>query len=92
MISTIYWPVGETAPPSFASDAEALAWYRATYDDDQASDDLVLARLAAWGRRQSLGPDAHGIPRRQPRPATPEEEALTEGLQEAIAYFRSRES
>jgi hypothetical protein len=46
-------------------EAKVLAWYRATYDDDQASDELVLARLAAWARGQPLGPEVHGIPRRR---------------------------
>jgi hypothetical protein len=45
-------------------DAKALAWYRATYADGETSDDLALARMAAWARGQSLGPDVHGIPRR----------------------------
>jgi hypothetical protein len=71
----------EEGPP-FASDAEALAWYRATYDDDQAEDELVLARLDAWARGQSLGPDVQGIPRRQARPATAEEEALIAGAED----------
>jgi hypothetical protein len=53
---------GTGSPAAF--DAEALAWYRAVYDDDEASDELVLARLDAWDRGQSLGPDVHGIPRR----------------------------
>jgi len=55
----------EKAAPAFDSD-----------DDDGANDGLVLARLDAWARGQSLGPDVHGIPRRQPRPASPDEEAL----------------
>ena len=55
-------------PADMFDDAEVLAWYRATYDDDQADDDLVLARMAAWARGQSLGPDVQGIPRR-PGPA-----------------------
>jgi hypothetical protein len=46
-------------------EAKALAWYRAIYDDPEADDDLVLARLAAWFRRQSLGPEIHGVPRRE---------------------------
>jgi hypothetical protein len=57
---------GAGAP--FTDDAEVLAWYRATYDDDQADDELVLARMAAWRDGQSFGPDAQGIPRRQPLP------------------------
>jgi hypothetical protein len=45
-------------------DAKALAWYRARYDDDQASDDLVLTRLTAWADGRSLGPEIHEIPLR----------------------------
>ena len=46
-------------------DAQALAWYRATFDDDQTSDDMVLARLDAWDRGQSLGPFRQGVPQRK---------------------------
>ena len=83
----------EAGPLSFASDAEALAWYRATYDDDETSDQLVLARLEALGEGRSFGPDAHGVPRRQPRPAAPDEEARETATAEAAgrrAVIRNR--
>lgn len=46
-------------------DAQALAWYRATFDDDQTSDEMVLQRLDAWERGQSFGPFAQGVPERK---------------------------
>ena len=61
---------GEPATEEYAQpipgfdDARALAWYRATYDDD-TGDDMVLARLHAWARRQSLGPNIHEVPLRE---------------------------
>lgn len=56
---------GERVP---CTEAEALAWYRATYDDDKTTDEQVLARLNAWDAGRSLGPDAHGVPRRASQP------------------------
>jgi hypothetical protein len=65
-ISDMAWPAmtSTTTGPVDFDDTKALAWYRATYDDDETSDDLALARMAARARGQSLGPDLHGVPRR----------------------------
>lgn len=71
-------------------DTKALAWYRATFDDDGADDHVILSRLYAWQEGRSLGPFIHEVPLREEAKREIVREHLGQLLDERLdcKYFR----